>query len=204
MRSLWAMMTRGFTDPGHGQPSGFPPLSGELQPSAESWATLPQHAPSLSTAAQTPVCSHRLADPRTPFLSTQKKKPLFLLPRGEGGHLIYGRKKSSSLGPIASMCSGLALTPVRSASVSPETGNPSDRLQHGPAGEATRWKYWTLITQRLGPVRPVRPSTSRPMEPSAQSSLPHVPVGPGSAVRRNRRRRQGYQGPGSTVRRRVP
>ena len=35
------------------------------------------HTASLSIAAHTPDCSHRLADPRTPFPSTQKKKPLF-------------------------------------------------------------------------------------------------------------------------------
>ena len=137
VRSLWVMrITRGFTDPGHGQQSGFPALSRELQfPRRRAGAALPTHPASLSIAAHTPLhsaslhtprftqhrcthtatlsiaahtplhsaslhthrftqhrcthtaslsiaahtpdCSHRLADPRTPFPSTQKKKPLF-------------------------------------------------------------------------------------------------------------------------------
>ena len=66
VRSLWVMrITRGFTDPGHGQQSGFPALSRELQfPRRRAGAALPTHPASLSIAAHTPLHSASLHTPR--------------------------------------------------------------------------------------------------------------------------------------------
>lgn len=200
MRSLWAMrMTRGFTDPGHGQPSGFPPLSGELQrPQRRAGATLPQHAPSLSTAAQTPVCSHRLADPRTPFPSTQKKKPLFSTsPRGRWASDLWKEEEQQ---PGAHR-----LHVLRSCI---NTGKKCFRFLSGkqetlrlPAAwtsrEATRWKYWTLITQP-GPRTPSEAVHQQANGTICTILAPTCASGPRECRQKEQEEKTGgrYQGPG--------